>query len=476
MSRTTPKLNKQRAKKEDTHPELYNEANSLTPLCDFVNGYVKSEPLRLHMPGHKGLATSGLPLQGIAAWDLTEIEGADVLYAATGVLKKSQENARKLFGSAKTLYSTEGSSLCIRAMVHLALCRAKRLGEPPLILAARNAHKTFVTAAAVMNVPLSWIYPEEAEGLVCCKVTPDQLQSALSSLPQKPTAVYITSPDYLGNVADIKGLAAVCHKCGVPLFVDNAHGAYLRFLPQDCHPLTLGADLVCDSAHKTLPVLTGGAYLHLSAAAAAEFGKDAETALATFATTSPHYLVLQSLDGANAYLSCGYAQKLAAFLPKARALKAALSHLFPLAGEELKLTLRPKAYGYTGTEVAKRLQNEGIVCEFFDPDYCVMMLTPELSDGDLARLQAALCALPKKEAITAAPPALCPATQVLSANEALFSPSEEVPVCKAIGKVLASPTVFCPPAVPVVCCGERVSERATAAFAYYGIDTCRVVK
>lgn len=83
-------------------------------------------------------------------------------------------------------------------------------------------------------------------------------------MKRKPAAVYITSPDYLGNLADIGGMSDVCRKYGVLLIVDNAHGAYLHFLPKPEHPLDLGAEMCCDSAHKTLPVLTGGAYLHIS--------------------------------------------------------------------------------------------------------------------------------------------------------------------------------------------------------------------
>ena len=445
-----------------------------TPLCDFVRAYARENTLRLHMPGHKGV--SGAEHLSAAPFDLTEIDGADVLYAANGVIAQSEANASALFGSGKTLYSAEGSSLCIRAMVYLTLLYAKGQRKPPLIFAARNAHKAFALAAATMNVAVKWLLPSSAQGLVKCELSPTRLDETLTGAVQKPTAVYITSPDYLGNVADVKGLSAVCKKHGVLLLVDNAHGAYLRFLPQDMHPLTLGADVTCDSAHKTLPVYTGGAYLHLNKAAPAIFYEEAQTAMATFASTSPSYLILQSLDGANAYLGGAYREKLAAFLPKVRALKAALSSFSPQGEEELKLTLAPKSYGYTGTELAKALENEGIVCEFSDPDYCVMMLSPELTDENLHRLQTALCSLPKREAITDLPPALNEPRKLLSMHEALFSPSEEVPVAEAIGRILSAPTVSCPPAVPVAVCGEEITEDAIACFAYYGIKTCRVVK
>ena len=113
-------------------------------------------------------------------------------------------------------------------------------------------------------------------------------------------AFYLTSPDYLGGMQDIAALSAVCDAHGVPLLVDNAHGAYLRFLPGGSrHPIDLGAAACCDSGHKTLPVLTGGAYLHLGPKAPVQEESTVRSALALFGSTSPSYLILQSLDACN---------------------------------------------------------------------------------------------------------------------------------------------------------------------------------
>ena len=102
--------------------------------------------------------------------------------------------------------------------------------------------------------------------------------------------MYVTSPDYLGGMQDVAALAEVCHRYGTLLAVDNAHGAYLRFLRPSRHPLDLGADLCCDSAHKTLSVLTGGAYLHIARTAPTSLAENAKEALALFGSTSPSYL------------------------------------------------------------------------------------------------------------------------------------------------------------------------------------------
>ncbi len=102
-----------------------------TPICDFVEEYRKRGAVRLHMPGHKGSN-----VLGVESLDITEIDGADVLYDAKGIIRKSENNASRLFDSVRTVYSAEGSSLCIRAMVYLASLHAKEQGRRPLLFAA----------------------------------------------------------------------------------------------------------------------------------------------------------------------------------------------------------------------------------------------------------------------------------------------------------------------------------------------------
>ena len=436
-----------------------------TPICEFVKAYTDRETLRLHMPGHKG---HDYPA------DITEIGGADSLYEASGIIRESEQNASSLFGG-HTFYSTEGSSHAIRAMVYLVCAYAKSRYTVPRILAARNAHKTFVNAAALLNVDVEWVYAENDSYLSC---TPDLnvWEEALRRV--NPTAVYVTSPDYLGNTVDIAALAELCHRYGALLLVDNAHGAYLKFLSPSRHPLDLGADLCCDSAHKTLPVLTGGAYLHIAQTAEPLFVGQAKTALSLFGSTSPSYLILQSLDAANAYLADGYTEKLRVFAEKMTAFKQQLSaHGYTLCGDEpLKLTVCPKSYGYTGIQLAEVLERDGMVCEFADPDFTVMMFTPEQGGEALYRVQTALCALKKREPIAETPPVCVAPTRVLSPHDALFLPSKTVDAAQSEGCVLATATVGCPPAVPLVMCGERISQTAVEAFAYYGIKTVRVIQ
>lgn len=438
-----------------------------TPICDFVEAYAATDTLRLHMPGHKGAADVN---------DITEIDGADSLYEATGIIRESEENASALFG-AHTTYSTEGSSQCIRAMLYLACRRAAAEGRQPRVAAGRNAHKTFLSAVALLDIDVCWLYPSREAGYLACPLEAGDLEKVFAH-GEQPDAVYVTSPDYLGNILDIAALADVCRRHNVPLLVDNAHGAYLKFLSPSRYPIDLGAAMCCASAHKTLPVLTGGAYLHISHNAPQEWRENAKAAMALFGSTSPSYLVLQSLDRTNRYIYDGYAEKLNNFTAVVDDCKEALCrHGYTLQGDEpLKLTICAKTYGYDGRQLAKLLRQDGIEPEFADPDYLVLMLTPEIGFDGVTRLQQALTAIPPRPPLPHAAPPLRRPQRVMSPRQAVFADSQVIPAANSVGRVLAAATAGCPPAVPIVVSGERIDSQAVACFAYYGIDTCTVVK
>lgn len=444
-----------------------------TPIVDFVKKYAQSNSLRLHMPGHKGCN-----IIGCEKYDITEIDGADVLYGAKGIIAESQKNATGLFDTKATFYSTEGSSLCIRAMLCLIKMYAEQNGKKPTIAAGRNAHKTFVTASAILDIAVDWMLPDNAQTVISCVITADYLENYLCTVSEKPTAVYITSPDYLGFMANIKSLSEVCRKHGVLLLVDNAHGAYLKFLPSDIHPIALGADMCCDSAHKTLPVLTGGAYLHVAKTAPDFFALNAQKALSLFASTSPSYLILQSLDLANKYISDDYRKRLSDFESQVMQLKKDLiKNGFTLCGDEpLKITLCAKLYGYTGIELSDILLEKNIVCEFADPDCVVFMLTPQISTDNLIQLRSALCDIQKKKTKTSLPPAPALQTVGCSMYKALFALQETVNIDDCLGRISASFDAVCPPAIPIVLPGEVIDKNAIENFRYYGIKELLVIK
>ena len=433
-----------------------------TPICDYVNEYAQKAPARFHMPGHKGVSFLGFEDR-----DITEISGADDLFHPSGIILESEENASRLFG-CPTVYSCEGSSLCIRAMLYLAYTEGGCRGR---CLAGRNAHKSFLNTAILLDFPIKWLWA--GKDYLSCPVTAEQVERAIQEEPEKPFALYLTSPDYLGNQLDLDAIGAVCQRYGVPLLVDNAHGAYLKFLPQSRHPMDFGAALCCDSAHKTLPVLTGGAYLHFRQEA---MGQKVKDAMALFGSTSPSYLILQSLDRANPYLET-LPQGLLALAPNIAALKGSLlARGFTLAGDELlKLTIRTDLWGYSGEELGDILEKQNIYCEFQDESHIVFMFTPENTRQDFAALRSALEAIPRRESREKILP-LCRPEPVLSPRAAAFSRKVTIPVGQAAGRILAAASVSCPPAVPLIMCGERISEELVPVLKAHGTEFVTVVE
>ena len=457
---------------------------SATPLADFVRAYAEAGISRLHMPGHKGHG----PL-GCEAWDLTEIAGADELYEAEGIIAQSEANTARLFGSAGTFYGTEGSSQCIRAMLFLALQAAPAGQGRPVLLAARNAHKALLYAAALLDFDIRWLWPPadgQGGSLCACPVSPEALDAALTGLEQtgnSPFGVYLTSPDYLGGMQDAGALASVCHAHRTPLLVDHAHGAYLRFLPGGSrHALDQGADLCCDSAHKTLPVLTGGAYLHLGHGLLRPEPAAVRGAMCLFGSTSPSYLIMQSLDLCAGALAGPWPGELAACVEAVDGMKARLARLAPglvRPAEPLKLVLDANALGRSGRALADLLRAHKVECEYADGQYVVLMFAAGNRPLDYERVEQGVKAAAQAPAEGAfrrnAPdPGLWvrleeQARPQCTIRQAVFARQALVPVEQAVGRICALPTVACPPAIPIAVSGEAIGPAAAELFGYYGI-------
>lgn len=439
-----------------------------TPIVSFLKSYQEKSPVRMHMPGHKGAG-----ILGFEGMDLTEIYGADELFAAEGIIKESEQNASSLFG-CPTYYSTQGSTLCIQTMCTILCQDAKSKGKKPKILAGRNAHRSFIHAAALLDFDIEWLYGNS--DYLSCKIHAEDLEKAI--IESLPTAVYLTNPDYLGNLLDIQSLASVCKKHNVLLAIDNAHGAYLRFLEPSLHPIDLGADLCCDSAHKTLPVLTGGAYLHLSDSLNQVWKNDVKHFMEYFSSTSPSYLIMASLDAANKVLDTTFRNSLFECIQRVDGLKNTLTqHGYTiLFGEPMKITISTKEFGYTGNEIANLLMECDIYPEFYDSDYIVLMPSPYNTKDDLKRLETCLCGIERKPILVNKPPKLEQSKKAMNVRQALFSSSITLDVSKSLGQVCSSVTVSCPPAILPVIPGEVISESSIEVMKYYGIETVRVVK
>lgn len=199
--------------------------------------------------------------------------------------------------------------------------------------------------------------------------------------------------------------------------------------------------------------------------------------MALFASSSPSYLILQSLDSFNPVAERFeiMAKKTAERIKKTKEILK--NHGYMLAGSEpLKITVLPKCIGYTGNETAKILEENGIYPEFYDSDAVVLMASPENSESDFIKLETVLTGIKAKEKINSLPPVLPKSTQKLTFRQAVFSKSETVKTAEAAGRVCADTLVSCPPAIPIAVPGEVIDENTVKWLEYYGKKEIRVIK
>ena len=440
-----------------------------TPIIDFIKQYNKSKAVRLHMPGHKGKIKE-------AVFDITEIDGADSLFDAHAIIDESEKNLSSLFSTAFSVYSTQGSSLCIMTMLALVKDYALSKGKTPQILATRNAHSSFLNGVGLLGIDVEWIY-DSGDCFLSSILTSEILDKKLISMQNLPTALYITSPDYLGNILPIKEIAKTCKKYGILLVVDNAHGSYFNFLSKNIHPINLGADMCCDSAHKTLPVLTGGAYLHISKEFSFFTKQDVKSKMKIFASTSPSYLTLCSLDHANKYMS-EKSKEFDSCVKKVEDIKEFLLSLgHKLVGNEpLKATIDCNNYGYKGTQIAKMLKEKNIFVEYSDNAFIVLMFSPFNKNSDYNRLKKAFSKIKRQKEIIRPTFANLVPLRKISIREALLSKSETIKVKDAEGRILCMTNISCPPAIPIMFSGEVIDKSAIEILEYNNIEHLKVVK
>ncbi|MBO4775325.1 MAG: hypothetical protein J5515_01800 [Lachnospiraceae bacterium] len=374
--------------------------NCSTPIADFLNEYALNDTTRLHMPGHKGALgdchDGGLVecLKRISAYDLTEITGADNLYDPSGIIKESEENAGKIFG-AKTFYLTEGSSQAVKAMIYLAKTRWQNYfgaDVTPYLITLGSSHKALFYAAELLGVNIVEI---DIHNLSLNEIV-ERIYSSFSE-ETNPIGVYVTYPDYFGNIVDLKGIKNALKEMDIPLLVDGAHSAYFKFLDHQkyaefVHPVDSPADMSCTSAHKTLPTLTGAAYLHINPSFS-DMIPNAIHALDIFGSSSPSYLTLASLDAFNGMVS-EFEKAVWEFCEKVETLKREISFMgFNVhKSDPLRIVVWADKR-FSGSDFASSLKAKKCEVECFDPDYVIMMLSPYNTDKDLERIKEAFTSL-----------------------------------------------------------------------------------
>lgn len=440
-----------------------------TPIYNFLMSYAERDVLRCHMPGHKGRSCYGAPERFIRL-DITEISGADSLLEADGIIAESEHNMTELYHTAGTVYSTGGSTLCIQTM--LALMKQ----ENRKIFAVRNVHRAFLNAAALLDLDVEWIVPQYSGGILSGEIPFDEIEASLSRCG-KPSCLYVTSPDYTGKITDIRTLSEICRRHDARLIVDNAHGTHLAFFKKSLHPIALGADLCCDSAHKLLPALTGAAMLH---AASIEYAAKLKQTMSLFASTSPSYLIMASLDLCAKYIYEEIRHDIAENIRLIQRLKENLCGELVFAdGEPFHITIKAAENGYNGNELVRRLRESGVECEYSDNELVILLMSPVNSAGDYLRLETSLEKAVRDSHRTELHPEtfyLPEPQKVMSIREAVFAPSEEICVDNAAGRICGAVSVPCPPAVPIAVSGEIITQEHINIFKRYGIPTVNVVK
>ncbi|HIX34235.1 MAG TPA: ornithine decarboxylase [Candidatus Gemmiger avium] len=424
------------------------------------------------MPGHKRRVP---PAPGLScyAFDLTEIDGADDLHGAQGILAAAMGRTAALYGSARCRYLVGGSTVGLLAGIRALAPFGSQ------VIVARNCHKAVYHALELGHLTAHYLTPPVLPGFgVYGSVRPAAVAAALDACPAA-RCVILTSPTYEGVQSDLAAIAGLCHARGVPLLVDEAHGAH--YLPL-AGPfgwrggaVAAGADLVVQSAHKTLPSLTQTAWLHLNGSLVDPAAVDRE--LDVFETSSPSYPLLVSLDGCTAWLA---EQGPAAFA----AWRARLGRFYAAARRWQNIPVlgispdRDACFGYDDGKILLRIGQAGAAAlrdAGFEPEMVcgpnvLAMTSPCDGEEALDRLADALgrwdaAAPPPPAAAAILPP---PGPAELSIGQALLRPRQTVPLAGAVGRIAAEYVWAYPPGVPLLAPGERVTPAFTEAAARLG--------
>ncbi|MBC8536275.1 DegT/DnrJ/EryC1/StrS family aminotransferase [Feifania hominis] len=439
---------------------------SKTPLYDLLVDYTKKTSVRLHMPGHGGQLHEAMKvLSTITPFDVTELPATDNLYAPGGPIAEAEELARELFGSRVSVFCAGGATLALQTALLLAG------GEGAALLVDRRCHQSVFHAMALLDQHPHWLYPEGDDP--CAQVLSAQALESLAAAHPEASAVVVTSPTYYGVRSDIAALADVAHRHGMALVVDNAHGSHLIALGGgELHPIRQGADYVIDSAHKTLPALTGAAYLHANAPCTPQSCK---AAMALFGSTSPSFPILASLDLARAFLADrpqAFERLRGLILDLRELLECAAGLCFDCGGYEsegarlldpLRMVLRLPG---RAKELFSELSRRGIRFEMADRDHLVGIPSALLEEDALLTAGRAVMEVAAKLPATAdsVSSSMLQFETIYSPRKAVFCAKKVVQLSQSEGLIAAQMLTPYPPGVPVICPGERITGDLIRAY------------
>ena len=427
-----------------------------TPLYDALKEYIKGDPLRFHMPGHKGKLLPASELMRLAAIDVTELSPTGNLYEAGGPFDEAQRLWAEIFGFEFCQFLTGGSTMGI----HTGLALCAKPGERVLI--DRNCHRAVFNALALLDLEPVWLERPwlSAENLIG-PISPEMVEKKLDLCPDIKT-ICITSPTYTGVLSDIEGIAAAVHGHGGKLFVDGAHGAHLPFLEIASYSR---ADAVAVSAHKTLPAMGQSALLFTN-------GMDPDRVrqmASVYGSSSPSYPMMASLDLSRQWLRDGGEEE----YRRAARRAVRLRERFPALSARGGLSLDPCRFVLNvkdGPAFVRALEKRGVYPEMEDGGHVVFICTAQDSDGDFYRLEETLEQLRDQMGERDAIPAPPVPERVSSPRQALFAHSRMLPLAGCEGEVAACQIAPYPPGVPVVAPGERISKKELAYLEKIGYN------
>jgi arginine decarboxylase len=448
------------------------------PYLDALVEYASRDPGRFHVPGHKGGRGADVAMvQALGATALEHdipalIEGIDAGPEPTP-FTRAQQLAATAWGASRSWFLINGAS-----QGNHAACLALRHHGRPVVV-QRNVHSSTVDGMIMAGLEPAFAAPvlDPELGIAHC-VTADDLERALAETPGAVGAM-VVSPTYFGAVADVAALAEVAHARGLPLVVDEAWGAHLRFgaeLPESA--LECGADLVLSSVHKLIGSLTQSAILHLGSDSRVD-EQVVDRSVTLVESTSPSALLAGSLDAARRYAAVNGPRMLAETLPALARARAEIRDIPGLdvldeglarqpgvhAYDPLRLAVDVRGTGATGLRMATLLRELDDINVELASDTVVVAV---FGIGEPAADSAARLAAGLRHAVAAigegehgAPERFAPPPPwgplELSPREAFFASQEAVPLASAAGRIAAESLAAYPPGVPNVLPGERIS-------------------
>lgn len=438
-----------------------------------MRAYREDGALAFHTPGHKqGLGAHALLRELVTEEGLQEevslMQELDDLHEPEGCIKEAQELAAALYGADAAFFAVNGTTGAIHAML-LAV-----LAPGDAVLVPRNAHRSVFGALVLSGARPVYIEPVIDEMLgIAHGLSVESVRETCRRHPEAK-AFLLVSPTYYGVASDVRTIAEIVHEAGMALLVDEAHGAHLAFsedLPESA--IAAGADLVAQSTHKLLGAMTQASLLLLHEGRIER--ERVQQTMSLLTTTSPNYLLLASLDIARLQMAESGAEHLARAVKLAEDLRREINGIDGLFsfGEErmgragafaldpLKITVTVTELGLTGAEAARILRREHkIEAELFDARNVLFLLTYADTEESTGRLLAALRALARHRAASAASaqasavhlPAAPP--MALTPREAFYRRFVRCPLREAAGSIAAETIAFYPPGIPVICTGE----------------------